>query len=94
MVEQLSANRFMVHSESGKVYKISLTGESKSTISCDCSGFLYRRRCKHVDEVKAFLDSAEGGNRKLRVKAQPKDKYIFVANYKEQIRQFLKGGVQ
>ena len=89
-VNRISAKNYVVQSDSGKMYKVQLTGESASTISCSCPGFAYRRQCKHVDAVKELL--AAGGKTDVRAKRAPADPFSYIVPYKRSLAKFLKEG--
>ena len=85
-IQVLSDKRFMVHSDSGKIYTVKLSGESASTISCDCVGFRNRRRCKHVEEVRTLL--REQG-KTVKVQKRARDAYDYILPYKKEIAEYL-----
>jgi hypothetical protein len=85
-IRKLSANQFFVQSDSGELYKVTLSGENKSSITCTCKGFSFRRTCKHVDAVKELL--AQTG-RKVRTKSAPKADFPYVHIYEPAIRKVL-----
>lgn len=45
-IKKLSSSAFLVNSDSGNAYKITVNGDS---VSCSCQGFRFNRKCKHVD---------------------------------------------
>lgn len=87
-VKRISPNQFFVQSDGGELYKVSITGESKNTISCSCKGFTFRHNCKHVEEVRAIMES-EG--KKVKPKAVAKGTYEYITPYKESIQKVLDG---
>ena len=78
-VRKLSPNKFIVDSESGEHYKVSLSGENKSSIQCTCKGFIFRRTCKHIDAVKEVLKKS---GKKVSIKRQ-QEHFDFIKPYKE-----------
>ena len=85
-IRKLSANQYFVQSESGELYKVTLSGENKSSITCTCKGFSFRRQCKHVDAVKELLKDS---GRKVRTKAAPKADFPYVRTYQGAIKKVL-----
>jgi len=84
-IKRLSPNQFLVTSDSGAMYKVALSGESKNTITCGCKGFTFRRACKHIDAVKEVLKK-EGKTVKVKT---VKDGYDYIKPYKDNMKKYL-----
>lgn len=85
-IEKLSDRKYFVYSDSGKIYEVKFTGESKSTVSCNCQGFTFRRSCKHIDAVRELLKDK---GKVIRVAAAPRDPYDYREVYEKQIKEKL-----
>lgn len=84
-LKRLSPNQYLVTSDSGALYKVLLSGKDKSSISCGCKGFTFRRACKHVDAVKKQLKET---GRSVKVKTI-RDRYDYIAPYKKSMKDYL-----
>lgn len=81
-VKKLSSSQFIVKSDSGESYKVSLSGVNKDQAQCTCKGFVFRRTCKHVDKVSEIL---RGDGKILKAKALPKEGFDFLESYRRDI---------
>lgn len=52
--------RYAIKSESGSTYNVTIENDKWS---CTCSGFLFRKRCKHMDIAKEKHNIKENGKR-------------------------------
>ncbi len=50
--------RYAIKSESGSTYNVTIENDRWS---CTCSGFLFRKRCKHLDIAKEKHNIKENG---------------------------------
>jgi hypothetical protein len=50
--------RYAIKSESGSTYNVTIENDKWS---CTCSGFLFRKRCKHLDIAKEKHNIKENG---------------------------------
>ena len=86
-IKKLSASKFIVDGDSGEQYKVTLSGENKSSIQCTCKGFVFKRKCKHIDGVKEVLKKAG----KLNVtEVKLKEHFEFIEPYKEALHKICK----
>lgn len=86
VLKKLSEKTYMCESDSGHVYKISLSGTSLGQIQCSCTGFRHRRKCKHVD---FFREQLQGSGKHVRSAPRPKDPYGYRDDYERGITEYL-----
>ena len=85
-IRKLSPNKYIVDGDSGEQYKVSLSGEGKSSIQCTCKGFVFRRTCKHIDGVREVLKKS---GKRVSIKRQ-QEHFDFIRHYKECINKITR----
>jgi hypothetical protein len=53
MIEDLKETRHMIFAK--HVYNVSYNKDTKE-FACDCIGFQVRKKCKHVEEFRQYLE--------------------------------------
>ncbi len=88
-IQKLSKKVYFVYSDSSsEKYKVSIASSGKCI--CECKGYSFRQKCKHVEEVYKKIDSKDVGRKIKKPREQKLGKGVDLSIYENQIIKKLK----